>query len=199
MTQDTTALRDAPEAHFRTSAKPALVPIAGGRAVPLQRTGNYATLVTMGVWVFGMTLAMSLNFLSGHVPDAALGAMAWSIIGGSVVTSIVVSRRSAAAATRWVVHFDDARVALEDRRTGAAFALSRENTDLGAYHYTTKYGSGVLPTVVLALAERALVVGAPVGMVATHEHIRRSRAANCNATDPAVWEALRRAATLPPE
>ena len=199
MMQEKTAQPDARNAHFRTSAKPALVPIAGGRAVPLQRTSNYATLVTMGVWMLGMTLAMSLNFLSGHVPDAVLGAMAWSIIGGAVVTSVVVSRRSAAAATRWVVHFDDARVALEDRRTGAAFALSRENTELAVYHYTTKYRSGVMPTAVLAVAKRALVVGAPVGTVVTHEHIRSSRAAECNATDPAVWEALRRAATLPAE
>jgi len=199
MTQEKTALRDAPAAHFRSSAKPALVPIAGGRAISLQRTSNYATLMAMGVWMFGITLAMSVNFLSGHVPDAALGAIAISIVTGALVASIIVARRAAAAATRWVVHFDAARVALEDRRTGAAFALSRENTALGVHRYSTKYGAGAVPTVVLAVAKRALVVGAPAGMVNTHGHDRGSRSAECTAADPAVWEALRRAATLPAE
>jgi|GEM_PF-4516002 len=199
MTQEKTALRDAPEAHFRSSARPALVPIAGGRAVPLQRTSNYATLMAMGVWMFGITLAMSVNFLSGHVPDVALGAIAISIVVGALVASIVVSQRAVAAATRWVVHFDDARVALEDRRTGAAFALNRANAALGVHRYSTKYGRGAVPTVVLTVAERALVVGAPVGTVATSEHSSDSGAADCNAKDPAVWEALRRAATLPAE
>ena len=199
MIEQKSPLREAPESLFRTSAKPALIPIAGGRAVPLQRTSNYAAMVTTGVWSFGGLLATSITLLSDRLPDAALGAITVSIVACSVVATVVVARRAAAAATRWVVHFDDTRAALEDRRSGSAVALSRDNAALGVYRYSTKYGSGGVPTVVLAVGARALVVGAPVGTVVTHEHYRGSRAADCTAADPALWEALRRATTRPAE
>ena len=178
-------------------ARLALVPIPGGRAVQLQRTSSHEGLLTMGVWGLGITLATTLPLLlRGRVPDVVVGLLAGAIIVSALVVSVVVARRAAAAATRWVVHFDDVRIALEDRRSGLVVALDRGNTALGVYRYTTKYGKGEQPTVLVSVAERDLVIGGPAGSIPTGEHRSASPPADCTAEDRATWNALRRAARL---
>lgn len=182
---------------FRASARPPLLPIAGGRAVMLQRTTTRATRASWGGLILVVFAPMPFALLV--LLDAALGVgvsmslrIALSVAAG--VATVLADRHTG----RWVLHFDDTTTVLEDRRTGTAIRLTRENARHGLHRISRSAESASLPVIVLYTASGRVVVRAPSGILVGAEDGEDASAPHVIAPQQAVWDALRVTATRPP-
>lgn len=153
----------------------------------------------MGWWMLCLLGAMSVSLLDGHVPEWMLPALAAPIVVAGVVGSFVIHRRGIAKSAGFTVHWNADTTLIEQRSSGTVTTLTRENLELGVYAYTVRGGRYSLPTVIARLGDRALVLGAPPGFVATGHEAQQTGTATAFVDDPEAWRAILAATGRLPE